>query len=452
MVPAFRTSTFLGILLLGISSLLVSCAGTARQAAPPAPATAPPVRFAVLSDPHVYDTSLGTAGKAFEDYVLTDAKMIVQSDEILTTGLAMVEAERPDFLIIPGDLTKDGERASHELMARRLAALRQAGIRTYVVPGNHDVRNPHAFGYSEEGVHRVANVTAEEFAEIYSECGYGDALYRDPDSLSYVAEPVPGLWLLALDSCRYREYPETGSPITGGAFTANEMRWITLMLSTAYWQSKAVIVMMHHGVVEHFPGQAFYLSAYLVRDRQKVARLFAKYGARVVFTGHCHSQDVSGQIEGQDGELFDVETASLCSYPNPVRFVQIGADQGMSIRTTRIVSLPSLAADGVDFAGFSESFLLEDSRRLLQRYMARAGVRPDDAAVLSEPLADAYFVNRAGDPPSSTRFAWSRKGLHCMGRLLSPVLEDMISGLVWTGGPADNDLTISLSTGAWSAP
>ncbi len=65
------------------------------------------------------------------------------------------------------------------------------------------------------------------------ELGYGAAIAQDPDSLSYVAEPVQGLRILALDSNRYKENPPGHHPIAGGAFSEQTLAWIQTQLITA---------------------------------------------------------------------------------------------------------------------------------------------------------------------------------------------------------------------------
>ncbi len=91
-----------------------------------------------------------------------------------------------------GDLTKDGEKSSHDVVAGYLAQLKAAGKKVYVIPGNHDIKNGLSYSYVGDGVQRVPNITAEQFTQIYADYGYKDALQRDTDSISYVAEPSPG--------------------------------------------------------------------------------------------------------------------------------------------------------------------------------------------------------------------------------------------------------------------
>ena len=160
----------------------------------------PDTDFAVMSDIHYYDTSLGTTGAAFEECLASDRKLLKQSAELASLAVDRIIESDVKFVLVSGDLTKDGEKINHEKVAEQLQRLVDAGIKVYVVPGNHDVNNPLAVKYVGDGTEPVENVLADDFAEIYKNCGYGDALMRDPNSLSYVAEPQDGLWIVALDS------------------------------------------------------------------------------------------------------------------------------------------------------------------------------------------------------------------------------------------------------------
>jgi 3',5'-cyclic AMP phosphodiesterase CpdA len=192
-------------------------------------------------------------------------------------------------VIISGDLTKDGEKLDHQILARYLRRIADSGKRIYVVPGNHDVLNPDAQSYDRDTTRPGDCVTPEDFAQIYADFGYGEALDRDPASLSYLTEPKHGLWLLALSSVDY-----DGNLV-------NTLAWIEAALKRAQAQGKAVIAMEHHGVVEHWKGQARYHPDYLVRDYAKAGELFAKYGARLVFTGHYHADDIAMRRYGDHG-------------------------------------------------------------------------------------------------------------------------------------------------------
>ncbi|MBC2745194.1 MAG: metallophosphoesterase, partial [Desulfosarcina sp.] len=180
-------------------------------------ATGDTASFAVIADPHFYDTNLGTTGEAFEAYLAQDRKMLRESETILSSAIKMIKVRRPDFVLVTGDLTKDGELTSHQKFAGYMAQLEATGIHVLVCPGNHDINNPLAVSFDGAITRPVAHVSPVEFASIYDEFGYGEAIERDPHSLSYLAEPVEGLWVLALDVCKYEDNMASGYPETGGA-------------------------------------------------------------------------------------------------------------------------------------------------------------------------------------------------------------------------------------------
>jgi 3',5'-cyclic AMP phosphodiesterase CpdA len=297
--------------VLALAALLAGCATSGPGAGSyPAPVGYPAVRFAVIADPHLFDAAASTPGPAFDQATGSDMKLHAESREILAEAIAAIAAERPDFLLVCGDLTRDGERSAHELAAAMLGELDDAGVPVLVVPGNHDVRNPAAARFAGERVEPAASVAPEEFAAIYAGLGYAEGLERDPASLSYVAEPVPGLRVLALDACRYRGEP--GSPRTDGRLSRATRAWAARVLARARVDGVATIVFLHHAVVPHFTGMERWLDPYLLDGHDAAARFLASAGVRLAFTGHGHAQDV---VRGatREGPIWDVETGSLAA-------------------------------------------------------------------------------------------------------------------------------------------
>ena len=294
------------------------------------PAPADSFKMAVISDIHIMAPSLlKQDGKALEDYIAHDRKLLREGPQLVREASRLILADAPDVLLVSGDLTKDGETVSHLYVRDScLAPLREAGIRIFVVPGNHDVNNPHAVEFDGDLTSRVATPSAGEFADIYADYGYGDALARDPYSLSYVAQLAPGLCLLCLDACRYGDNSfEENTCITDGRLRRQTVKFIRKQARAARKDGERMIAMMHHGVVRHWKWQSVVLGEYLVDNWRRVGRLLGRNGIDVVFTGHFHSQDISTR-----GRITDVETGSLVSYPAPVRFVEIEGDE-MHIRT-----------------------------------------------------------------------------------------------------------------------
>ncbi len=410
------------------------------------PARYPSARFAVFSDPHLYDADLGIEGAAFQRDMDRDRKLLPESREILAAAIGRVSASGAGFLLIPGDLTKDGERQDHLLMAEQLSTLSRSGVRVYVVPGNHDILNPGAVSYSGSRKTRVANVTPDEFASIYKDAGYGEAISRDPGSLSYVAEPAPGLWLLAVDSANYADNPHRSTPQTGSGLTQSRIAWIEAVLGRAIEARKAVIVMLHHGVVEHFAGQSKYFHRYLLDDWQGASDMLAAYAVSVAFTGHFHAQDAAMRRAAGGRVIYDVETGSLATFPDPVRTVTIDEDtQKMTIESSFIKDLPSFTARGEDFGEYSREFVLTGTTKIAMKALESYGISGEEAATIAGQVVSAFAAHFRGDE----RFAGSEMlrtvGLSPLAFLVVGLRKDLVYGLWQDSEPADNDLVIDLA-------
>jgi len=452
--------TVVGAALAALAVLaLASCAGAGFTWKPSPEAAAllagprpvfPPARFAVVTDLHLYDAAvLGAEGEAFAEELAGDRKMVVESAEIAGEALRMVKESGVRFLAIPGDLTWNGERTNHERVAAMLAGVERAGVQVYVVPGNHDVLNPEASGFGPEGRRSVPGVTPAEFVELYRDFGYGEALRRDPGSLSYVAEPVPGLWLLGIDACRYAENTEKDGPVTDGRLDTDRAAWVETVLADALRLGKAVTVVMHHGLVEHFPKQEKSWGEYLVDDHREIGRMLAACGVKVAFTGHFHAQDVSLARFPDGSFLFDVMTGSLATSPN-VRFVTVEAGS-MSLRSEPVAALPSLASAGVDFPAYARATVHDRVAGIAVATMRKMHVPVRDTDVLAPQIADAFVANYWGDERFTGTERLTEKGLSLMGKLVVANQRNKVEPLWDDLEPADNDLVIDLATGAWRA-
>jgi UDP-2,3-diacylglucosamine pyrophosphatase LpxH len=402
----------------------------------------PAARFVVFSDPHIFAHELGTEGAAFEEYLNNDRKMLKESQLIMQSLINNIAQERADFVLVSGDLTKDGELASHDLMAANLAKIEASGKQVYVVPGNHDILNPEAYSYSGQSKTRVANVTPERFAQIYGVFGYDEALYRDTNSLSYVAEPEPGLWLLALDACLYKLNVDTET--TNGAFSAETLVWIEGMLIEAAQNGKAVIVMMHHNVMEHYKGQEKYFGMYIVDDYEAVGKLFAIYNVRMAFTGHYHAEDVTEKWWEKEGKyLYDIETGSLVTYPNPYRVVTITADQKIDIQSKNITAI---AGYQTDFPAYSQAFGESGVINVAVKTLEDNHVSKTGAEIIGQYAGKAFMSHYAGDEKlPEGQAAISSEGAGFMGWIVVLMKQGLIKNLWKDLIPADNNLTIDLA-------
>ncbi len=412
------------------------------------PPAYPQVNFAVMTDLHTYNPDLGTDGKAFENYVAGDYKLIKESAEILQTAVGQINSENVSFVLVPGDLTDHGDRSSHELVVQYLEQLQASGKKVYVVPGNHDIDNANAVRYAGDIALRIRNITAEEFAQIYGDFGYKDALYRDSASLSYVAEPQEGLWLLALDSCRYQGKVGEEETVTAGRFSPQTLGWIEEVLAKAARAGKAVIAMEHHPVTEHFDGQARNFPEYVIENYQAVSRLLAAYNVRLVFTGHFHAQDITERAWPDTSKfLFDVETGSLITFPCPYRVINIDGAQKAAIRTAHI---QSIASHPSDLQGYAEAQLENGVAATAASMIASYGVDGAEAQKLAAQVARAVVAHMAGDEKlPAGQPAIQENGLSPMAWIGVELRKDLVDSLWKDLPPPDNNVTLDLNRGVW---
>lgn len=402
----------------------------------------PEMEFMVFSDPHYYSPSLGTSGKAFEDYLDKDRKLLKESEEILKSTLSLCTEFKGDFILVPGDLTKDGCLESHLGIAKKLREIEASGKKVYVVPGNHDVSNPESFAYRDSIAVKTDNVSPEDFISIYHEFGYEEALSRDPYSLSFVAEPVKGLWLIGIDACRYDENEEKDHPVTGGRIRKATLEWVNSRLEEARDSGKAVIGFMHHGILEHYKKQKKFFGDYVIDDHKKISAMFASAGMRLVFTGHYHAQDISG-FTGKDGNfLFDIQTGSLVTYPCPVRMVSIDRQ----IADFQTLTIDRIESHPENFPEFSRQFVWSGIEGIAREALIGFKLEEAEAALLSGQVANAFLAhykgdeNPVGDPLDLT-------GVSMKGKFYIGFKKKLITSLWNDLPPADNNLRIDLRSG-----
>lgn len=407
------------------------------------------VRFAVFSDPHLFDSALGTEGEAFEAYLAQDRKLIRESEALTKSVVAELikahQSEPLDFILVSGDLTKDGERVSHEKFTGYLAQMEAAGIPVYVIPGNHDINNPHAMSFSGATATPVPTVSPAEFSSVYYQFGYGEAKATDANSLSYVVEPVPGLVLLGLDSCKYADNFTKNYPVTSGAYSAATQAWIVDQINAARSAGKQVIAMQHHGILEHYMGQSQAFSEYVIDDYQNVSESFAKAGLGLMFTGHYHANDITEKTWTDTGDkLYDVETGSLVTAPCPYRIVTLHGNNAAQVETKQVQEI-DYDTNGLAFPEYAQQFLYEGLMGIAQYTLKMQYGLPDaQVAALAPLVANAFQAHYAGDEKADATTMSTINSFIGSSDPTTKFLGQTLYAL-WTDlAPADNRALLSL--------
>ena len=308
----------------------------------------PSIKIAIISDLHVMAPGLLVKdGDAIEDYLARDRKMLRESPEILDTLIGEILILKPDLVLVTGDLTKDGERVSHEMVASRLQQLVDAGIQVLVVPGNHDINNPDARVYDGATVTAAATISRSEFAHIYRNMGYDNLSRRDSDTLSYCRDVNDQLTILAIDACmdRLNTFVSRGDARdhtkASGNLEPSSQQWIVEQARKATASGHRVIAMMHHHLVPHFHMEDTLAAPYMVDNARQLCQRLIEAGVHVIFTGHLHISDIS-QTSTRHGDMVEVATAAAVGYPCQWRIATCNNSIGkLQLRTVTLHSLPS---------------------------------------------------------------------------------------------------------------
>ncbi len=402
----------------------------------------PSAEICVVSDPHLFDPALGTSGSAFEDYLSGSRKLIAESEEILKSLIQVILSEDVEIVLVTGDLTKDGERASHNMLAGYLGLLESAGKYVFVVPGNHDINNLNSVKYLDADKISVPSISANEFAEIYYDYGYGEALSRDTDSLSYIVEPREGLWIMAMDSCQYDDVPSTG-----GGFSESTLQWILSKLEEARTKNITVFGMMHHGLVNHFSAQSLFFAEYIIDDWKNVSDAFADMGMKIVFTGHFHAQDIVKAVSDNLGFIFDIETGSMVTYPCPLRIVQLKPHGHLTISSRKVTEI-DYDTGGKSFQEYAKDFLengLENTmaESLVDQFLISQSDAQQYAPYMASGLVAHYEGDETPSPETRNIIEQLKEDLDLRKQMLGYGLDSIWSDLP----PRDNDIIIDLITG-----
>lgn len=331
-------SAFLSVLLCMV--LVLSCVAFAIDTDERAP-----LQVGVVSDIHYCaETMTGNWCDAFMQYAQNTSKEHLQTPGLLESALAALAAHAEEngmrYVLLPGDLTANGEYDAHVELAARLERFEEeTGLSVLVINGNHDINNYHGFTFRNGKREEARITTPDEFREIYRNLGYDLAYHTfTPQNgragmMSYSVRLDGGYRLIVLDVNKYTaDATEKGTDVqeTGGAITDELMAWALAEIEDAKACGEAVIGMEHHGIVEHFKVQSSVFQLFLVDDWQERAEAFADAGLHYMLTGHMHDTSITDWVSDNGSVIYDISTATLTGYPNTFREVRFDNADGLT--------------------------------------------------------------------------------------------------------------------------
>lgn len=331
------------------------------------------ISLSILSDIHILARSLMVNNKEFNMAIKYDRKFLVEGEGLLKRALELASLNDSKYIIIPGDLTKDGEKKSHlevmEILKSWIYENPQRNI--FLIPGNHDINNKQAFDY--KNLKKTDYIEPREFFEIYDflykdkvlefyknsnifksnldfvnkkfnrdfkysyYCqGYGSYLARIDNDL----ENKNSLTLLFIDtsiySCDYEQNHKDGKTNVVGALDKNVMKWAIEKIDEAKCRKDMIFVIAHHAFIPNFRDQRLVLGPFIIKnwnekyidDDPRIndklpIEVLADMGVKFLFTGHLHENGTAKYKSGLGNEIFNIQTGSTVTYPLPIRHINV---------------------------------------------------------------------------------------------------------------------------------
>ncbi|MBO5935836.1 MAG: metallophosphoesterase [Clostridia bacterium] len=292
-----------------------------------------PFKFFVITDTHYFAKSLSAGGKHYEDFMDFEQKCFAETPYINDAVFNyLANQTETDTILIAGDLSFNGEKASHEEFSALLKKVKDAGKKIYVVTAGHDIeQNP--FEYTDEGRHHIEGIKFFDLYDYYRDFGYDNAISFYRKNLSYVAQLADGIRLLVL--CNDSEEKKNI------AYTDELLAWAKEQMDKAKSDGQMMFAMEHYPVL---PGQPILTLIPDARQKEskKLYTLLADNGVHLIFTGHMHNQSIN-MVETENGNKFyDVCTGSVIGCPAFMRLCTVEDENTMKIES---IPVPDFAWD-----------------------------------------------------------------------------------------------------------
>jgi len=293
---------------------------------------------------------------------------LAEPSAALKHQLELIYEQNPDYVVLSGDNTYNGERAGHIDVANALRDLQnriradydKPGFQIFVAFGNHDIYNPNTYRYLTNGDKVDApNVSRKDLSVIYSSLGFPDiseeealAFYTEEElnatllpyegdgdafinsslapnltvawqyiengiqddedfplgELSYLAIDDNDYFFLSVDEELSNE--EDGHLLDGRLF-ASTVDFIDAHAPSL--ENKTGIAIMHHSAVLHFTEEYNIFTGFILDNYVTATDYLADMGVRYTFTGHVHANNIAGHTSYNLNRILDIQTTSLFS-------------------------------------------------------------------------------------------------------------------------------------------
>ena len=342
----------------------------------------------LMADPHVMNPSLVDSpdNLAWQAYLANSKKMDDLSAPVMDRMTQLIISERPDLLLIAGDLTKDAEIESHDYITNKLTEIKEAGIPICVIPGNHD--------YSYQGESQVyrnntsthtKTVNKNLIPERYKDFGYGAGTEIHESTLSYATQLWPGLTLIGIDTGQTAKIEE------------DAVTWVCKKAIEAKKKGDQVIVMMHHSLMPHIYWQQTIHANSVIEDHENIRDQLMAAGVKVVLSAHYHVSDITRYTDAGGQEIYDICTGSSISYPCDYRILTFDDQfKTLQISTKSLTDLEGYE----DFPSYAQDRLHTAVKTWTVKRFSGLGLE-NIGQLLADVVADIFIIHAEGNEPQN---------------------------------------------------
>lgn len=195
----------------------------------------------------------------------------------------------------------------------------------------------------------------------YRQAGYGPCF--DVADSSYLVEPIPGLWLMAVDANVYLPKADADpSQVNAASFSGsgdagyNKMlthkqqtiAWMASVAQRAKAQNKTLLTFSHFPMVEFDNGAAPELEAIFGEGKFQLKRApkedtshaLAKTGIGIHIGGHMHFNDTGVRKYDDGSVLFNIQAPSMAAYVPAYKIVSTQSPVAMTVQTVVLDEVP----------------------------------------------------------------------------------------------------------------
>lgn len=288
--------------------------------------------IATLSDIHYYPEKLaGNKGEAYYTYLEGSSCIPDDLNAILDATFEslkyQIENEGLKYIVIPGDLTTNGEYEGHFEFAEKLRAFRaETGCEIYVINGNHDINNYDCASFINDVKEDAKITTPADFAAIYHDFGFDTAYHSykttfgdgTQGSLSYSIKTPEGFRFILADGGKYSsDVTKDGkdSHETAGAFSEAQLKWIIDEAKDAKNNGETPLLFTHWNLSGMNYFHEYLLQGFVIDDAYMLQEILADNGINYAFSGHQHVTDVDITYSDAGQPMYSVINPTLTQFP-----------------------------------------------------------------------------------------------------------------------------------------